>query len=48
MPDSREQSHDPGPDPGPGPAHAGAEALAEGADGMGHLARLLHQQALPT
>jgi HAD superfamily hydrolase (TIGR01549 family) len=28
-------------------AHAGAEALAEGRDGMGHLARLLHQEALP-
>jgi HAD superfamily hydrolase (TIGR01509 family) len=27
-------------------AHAGAEALAEGAEGMGHLARLLHAEAL--
>lgn len=27
-------------------AHAGAEALAEGRDGMGHLARLLHDEAL--
>jgi HAD superfamily hydrolase (TIGR01549 family) len=29
-------------------AHAGAEALAEGTAGMGHLALLLHQEALPT
>lgn len=28
-------------------AHAGAEALAEGSDGMGHLARHLHEESLP-
>lgn len=28
-------------------AYAGAEALAEGTDGMGHLARHLHEEALP-